>query len=309
MENNASVVIDGVKLLLSSPVTDEHPWIGQSEPMRQLLACWRVIDERDIPLTPRLIGFPGVGKTTLALSAARNIEAEAYIFQCTADTRPEDLIISPVLGENGSISYHASPLLTAIIRGGVAILDEGNRMSEKSWASLAALLDHRRSVDSIIAGIRVKAHPAFRAVVTMNEDSSTFEIPDYIMSRLQPAITIGFATAEEEAQILRYAVPLAHDEALQQCVAFLQKAHGLDLPYSLRDGINIVRYVSKQLDMQPERKIGELLQGAIQQILGDEALDLESLAQKRVASGLQIPGMNLGDLFFGDDDDMNPDRG
>ena len=50
----------------------------------------------------------------------------------------------------------ASPLVTAMVRGGACILDEGNRMSEKSWASLAPLLDHRRSVDSVIAGITMK---------------------------------------------------------------------------------------------------------------------------------------------------------
>jgi MoxR-like ATPase len=48
-----------------------------------------------------------------------------------------------------------------MIRGGVAILDEGNRMSEKSWASLAPLLDNaRRYVESIVAGIKIKAHPS-----------------------------------------------------------------------------------------------------------------------------------------------------
>ena len=45
-----------------------------------------------------------------------------------------------------------------MIKGGICVLDEGNRMSEKSWASLAPLLDHRRYVDSIIAGISIDAH-------------------------------------------------------------------------------------------------------------------------------------------------------
>jgi len=33
--------------------------------------------------------------------------------------------------------------VTAMLRGGIVILDEGNRMSEKSWASLAPLLDNK----------------------------------------------------------------------------------------------------------------------------------------------------------------------
>ena len=70
--------------------------------------------------------------------------------------------------------------------GGVCVLDEGNRMNEKSWASLAPLLDHRRYVESVVAGITIPAHPDFRVCVTMNEDESTYEVPDYILSRLQP---------------------------------------------------------------------------------------------------------------------------
>src|SRR5258708_5164150 len=79
--------------------------------------------------------------------------------------------------ESGEIAYDASPLVSAMIRGGVCILDEGNRMNEKSWASLAPLFDHRRYVESIVAGITVKAHRDFRCAVTMNQDESTYEIP------------------------------------------------------------------------------------------------------------------------------------
>ena len=65
-------------------------------------------------------------------------------------------------------------------------------MNEKSWASLAPLLDHRRYVESIVAGITIPAHPDFRVCVTMNEDESTYEVPDYILSRLQPTLNLGF---------------------------------------------------------------------------------------------------------------------
>ena len=110
-----------------------------------------VVADDDAPLNPRLLGKPGVGKTTLACAAARELEREIFIVQVTTDTRPEDLLVTPVLGPSGGVHYMASPLVTAMVRGGVCILDEGNRMSEKSWASLAPLLDHRRSVDSVVA--------------------------------------------------------------------------------------------------------------------------------------------------------------
>src|SRR5918999_3301450 len=169
-----TVEVGGVTLHLSAPDTTEQEWIGQAEILKQLLACWLVVDPSDRPLAPRLLGPPGIGKTTLAMAAARLRKQPLYINQCTADTRPEDLLVTPVLAESGKIAYHASPLVTAMIAGGVCLLDEGNRMNEKSWRSLAPLLDHRRYVESIVAGITVPAHRDFRAVVTMNQDESTY---------------------------------------------------------------------------------------------------------------------------------------
>ena len=148
-------VIDGVEVFLTDP--DELPmnWVGQEELVTQVLAAWLVLDKDDLPLAPRLLGKPGVGKTTLAYHAGRALNRPVYLFQSTMDTRPEDLIITPVIAEAGKIRYIASPVVSAMIKGGVAVIDEGNRMSEKSWASLAPLLDSRRYVESVIAGIKV----------------------------------------------------------------------------------------------------------------------------------------------------------
>ena len=147
----------------------------------------------------------------------------------------------------------ASPLVTAMLRGGVCILDEGNRMSEKSWASLAPLLDHRRSVESVVAGITINAHEDFRFVTTMNEDASTYEVPEYIHSRLMPQIVIDFPDEDEERAILESQVGAVDDEVLDYVLSFLQAAHLADLRYSVRDGINIARYAMKTL--QPRRGV------------------------------------------------------
>ena len=65
---------DGVTLSLSNKISNESKWIGQTEVLRQLLACWLVVDAKDLPLAPRLIGPPGIGKTALAMAAAAERE-------------------------------------------------------------------------------------------------------------------------------------------------------------------------------------------------------------------------------------------
>lgn len=281
-----TVTIEGVTLHLSHPDVLPMKWVGQEELMAQVLAAWLVIDQEDLPLNPRLIGKPGVGKTTLAYAAGKRMNKDVYLFQATIDTRPEDLLVIPVISDDGKIQYMASSIVTAMIKGGVAILDEGNRMSEKSWASLAPLLDTRRYVESIVAGIKIEAHPDFRICATMNDDASTFELPEYIHSRIQPQILIDFPERDEELKILTQNLPFADEAILNYVVNFLQLAHIADERYTARDGINVARYALKLLKA-PKRQahlklvsqqhahdnMFRALQQAVLLTLGEEALN------------------------------------
>jgi MoxR-like ATPase len=264
------IEIQGVTLHLARPVPEVPGWIGQRDVLLQLLAAWSLFRDDDHPLNPRLLGRPGVGKTTLACAAARELGRDIYIVQATTDTRPEDLLVTPVLGEGGGVRYMASPLVTAMIRGDVCILDEGNRMSERSWASLAPLLDHRRSVDSVVAGVTIAAHQDFRFVTTMNEDASTYEVPEYIHSRLMPQIVIDFPEEDEERQILAAQVVGADDEVLDYVLSFLRAAHLADLRYSVRDGINIARYAMKTLRRSEADGARAAVDIALRLALGDD---------------------------------------
>jgi MoxR-like ATPase len=142
-------------------------------------------------------------------------------------------------------------------------------MAEKSWAALAPLLDSRRYVESIIAGIKIHAHPQFRVCVTMNEDSSTYEIPEYILSRLQPQVRVQFPSEKEEREILKVNLPYGDDELLDLVSGFLGRAHKYELPVTSRDGIHIVRYAQRLIDAE---KIAahEALEQATLQIVGEE---------------------------------------
>jgi hypothetical protein len=105
----------------------------------------------------------------------------------------------------------------------------------------------------------------------MNEDSSTFELPEYIHSRLQPQIYIDFPEANEELLILKENLPFAGERILRYVVEFLQRAHAADEIYSVRDGINIARYALKMM-AATGREPEELLPLALERILGEESL-------------------------------------
>lgn len=301
-----TVTIDGIELTLAHPDQIDMRWIGNDRLRDQLVAAWMVIGQDDLPLSPRLIGKPGVGKTTLAYSVAREMGADVYIYQCTMDTRPEDLLITPVIARDGKIAYHASSLVTAMLRGGVCILDEANRMSEKSWASLAPLLDQRRYIESIVTGLKIKAHPEFRVCCTMNDDASTYEVPEYIQSRLQPQIEVTFPERDEELEILKYNVPFTGEELLEMAVTFLQKAHRLNLRFTTRDGVNILRFCLKMGALR-KAEATSFFDDAVQGVLGQDGVDfLNGIIPTSAQAG---PMMGNFEEYDDDDDEGEDEEG
>jgi MoxR-like ATPase len=265
-----TVEIDGVVLHLARPVRELPGWVGGREVMAQLLAAWTRVAAGDQPLNPRLLGKPGVGKTTLAAAAAQELGLPVFIQQATMDTRPEDLVVAPVLAPEGGVRYMASPLVSAMVGGGALVLDEGNRMSEKAWASLAPLLDHRRYVESVVAGVKVYAHPEFRFVTTMNEDASTYEVPEYVHSRLMPQIFLDFPEEDEEREILTTQAPFADAEVVDYVMSFLRAAHEADLAYTARDGLNVARYAMKLLARKDAAGAPEAVRKALALAIGRE---------------------------------------
>ncbi|RME46925.1 MAG: MoxR family ATPase, partial [Deltaproteobacteria bacterium] len=63
------------------------------------------------------------------------------------------------------------------------------------------------------------------------------------------------------------------DDAILHAVAdFLAVCHLQDEPFSVRDGINIARYVAKRCVHAPKKPLRDLLSDAVAQILGEDAV-------------------------------------
>jgi MoxR-like ATPase len=107
----------------------------------------------------------------------------------------------------------------------------------------------------------------------MNDDASTFELPEYIHSRLQPQIFIDFPERDEEYHILRENLPFAEERILTYVTDFLQMAHAADERYTVRDGINVARFAIKLKSLATHKTHEtEALETAIVEVLGEEGL-------------------------------------
>ena len=258
-----TVKIQGVEVTLAAADEHDSAWVDYFDYARLLEAAWLRLSTVEPPLNPRLIGEPGLGKTTLACWVGRKLGREVYIFQCTMDTRPEDLLITPVIAEDRRIEYRASSVVSAMIRGGVLLLDEGNRMPERSWASLAPLMDERRYVESTLAAVKIHAHPDFRLCVTMNDDASVYELPGYVQSRLKPKIEIVRPPWELQERIVRLKCPGVDDDLLRGVFRELTRRASAGRRDSIRDVLTLAEYAQKLRNLALDRP----LERAVQQVL------------------------------------------
>ena len=161
------VDIGGVTLHLSDPDMTGQSWVGQDEIFaRSSLAGWLSIRGivRSAPAADRSAGHWQDDACHRRGPASQATAFYQSVHGGHASRGPDHY---PCTGREWKIAYHASPLVTAMIVGGVCVLDEGNRMNEKSWASRAPLLDHRRYVESIVAGITI---PCARGIPRLRDD-------------------------------------------------------------------------------------------------------------------------------------------
>ncbi|MBC8459566.1 MAG: AAA family ATPase [Deltaproteobacteria bacterium] len=234
-----------------APVTE---LVGRNQEIRKILAAWMGTNS-GIYMSPLLQSPPGCGKNRIAYEVARLCSKDLYIFQGHEDVSAEDLVCAVRFSDNPErkMDYLVSPIVTAMLRGGVCFIDEIAKIRPRALAPLASLLDDRRYIDSILLGERIYAHPGFRFTAATNTtDLERNMLPDFISSRLRPVITVGNSPREEIARIIRARFPVLQNNGTALLDHFWKswRDKNGDKPPTPRDSIYIFGYALNSADFR-----------------------------------------------------------
>ena len=140
---------------------------------------------------------PGVGKTTLASALARSLDCTFKRIQFTPDITPSDITGFTMANfKTGELEYRPGMIMSQIV-----LADEINRTSPKTQSSLLEVMEEGQvSVD----GKTYAVPKPFIVLATQNpvDFVGTYPLPEAQLDRFFMRISIGYPTAEEEADIL-----------------------------------------------------------------------------------------------------------
>jgi MoxR-like ATPase len=140
---------------------------------------------------------PGVGKTALARSLARSVDAEYARIQCTADLLPADVVGTNVYNQRENrFEFRPGPVFANVV-----LVDEINRASPKTQSGLLECMQERHV--TVDVHTHELARP-FVVVATQNpvEYEGTYPLPEAQLDRFMVRVALGYPHADDEADML-----------------------------------------------------------------------------------------------------------
>ncbi len=141
--------------------------------------------------------FPGVGKTALARSLARSIEADYSRIQCTADLLPADVVGANVFNQQQArFDFHPGPVFANVV-----LVDEINRSSPKTQSGLLEAMQERHVT---LDNRRRDLTRPFVVIATQNpsEYEGTYPLPEAQLDRFMVRLSLGYPDPDDEAAML-----------------------------------------------------------------------------------------------------------
>jgi MoxR-like ATPase len=157
--------------------------------------------------------LPGTGKTMLARTIARTIDAEQNRIQCTPDLLPADITGSPVLDRRtGDFVFRRGPVFANVF-----LADEINRASPKTQAAMLEAMQERNVT---VDGVTYPLPKPFFVLATQNpvEQAGTFPLPEAQLDRFLFKLSLGYPGRMSELDVLTSNKTIEPIEALKPVV-------------------------------------------------------------------------------------------
>lgn len=156
---------------------------------------------------------PGTGKTVMAKSLAKSLDADFARIQFTPDLLPTDVTgLSIWDAKVGEFTFKPGPVFTNIL-----LADEINRATPRTQSALLECMEERQVTES---GVTRKLAEPFLVVATQNpvEIQGTFPLPEAQLDRFLIRLKMGYPDTQGAMQILRRFISQSPLEELQPVV-------------------------------------------------------------------------------------------
>lgn len=166
--------------------------MGQDSALEQLATC--LLAGGHVILE----GVPGLGKTLLAKSLAKLVDAQFRRIQFTPDLLPSDIIGTNIFNvQTSQFSLYKGPIFTEIL-----LADEINRTPPKTQAALLEAMEEKQVT---LDGVKNLLPELFFVIATQNpvEYEGTYPLPETQLDRFMMKIVLSYPSQEAELSVVR----------------------------------------------------------------------------------------------------------